>query len=219
MILICANSMIMHRLWLRIGEASEALGVSITTLRRWEAAGKLVAAHTVGGHRRDDLGQLRPELLHAADRGDRLTLCYACVPRPDQQARLDEQKRTLERYCTRRAWTFEVLADLGSGVGYHKQGLERLLDAVIERHIGRLVMTHQDRLLRLGAELVFSLCEAKNVEVVILNQNLHPAFEEDLAQDVLDIIAIFSARLYGARSRKNQKLLDSLRHAVEAAGC
>jgi putative resolvase len=86
---------------------------------------------------------------------------------------------------------------------------------LIEGSVGRLVITHKDRLLRFGAELVFAICEAKRVEVVILNQGVDTTFEEDLAKDVLEIITVFSARLYGARSRKNQKLLDGVRRALE----
>uniref|UniRef100_UPI001006DF8B recombinase family protein n=1 Tax=Xylella fastidiosa TaxID=2371 RepID=UPI001006DF8B len=85
--------------------------------------------------------------------------------------------------------------------------------------IGRLVITHKDRLLRFGAELVLALCEAKNVEVFILNQGQDTSFEEDLAKDVLEIITVFSARLYGSRSRKNQKLLEAVKTAVEASPC
>ncbi|HHW4669572.1 MAG TPA: IS607 family transposase, partial [Xylella fastidiosa subsp. multiplex] len=77
----------------------------------------------------------------------------------------------------------------------------------------------KDRLLRFGAELVFALCEAKNVEVVILNQGQDTSFEEDLAKDVLEIITVFSARLYGSRSRKNQELLEAVKTAVEASPC
>lgn len=36
--------------------------------------------------------------------------------------------------------------------------------------VGRLIITHKDRLLWFGAELVFAICEAKQVEVIILNQ-------------------------------------------------
>ena len=81
-----------------------------------------------------------------------------------------------------------------------------------------MVIAHKDRLLRFGAELVFAICEAKNVEVVILNQGedtTFEAFEEDLAKDVLEIITVFSARLYGSRSHKNQKILDGVKRAVE----
>ena len=202
-----------------ISDAAEALGVSITTLRRWEADGKLVAEHTAGGHRRYDLAKLRPELFRAADEAKRNTVAYARVSSHDQKADLERQKQVLELYCAKQGWTFEVVADLGSGMNYHKKGLKRLLDAIIDGQVGRLVITHKDRLLRFGAELVLAICEAKNVEVVILNQGEDTTFEEDLAKDILEIITVFSARLYGSRSRKNQKLLDGVKAAVEASQC
>jgi len=84
---------------------------------------------------------------------------------------------------------------------------------------GALVITHKDRLLRLGAELVFAICKARGVEVVILNQGEDTTFEEDLATDVLEIITVFSARLYGSRSRRSQKLIDDVKKAAEASQC
>lgn len=205
--------------YVSIGEAAKALGVSITTLRRWEASGKLVPEHTAGGHRRYDLAKLKPELFRAEDESNRRTVAYARVSSHDQKADLERQKQVLELYCAQQGWNFEIVSDLGSGMNYHKKGLKRLLDAVIDDQVGRLVITHKDRLLRFGAELVFSICEAKNVEVVILNQGEDTPFEEDLAKDVLEIITVFSARLYGSRSRKNQKLLDGVKQTVEASQC
>ncbi len=110
-----------------------------------------------------------------------------------------------------------MVAHLGSGMNYHKKGLKRLLNDILADRGGRLVVTHKDRLLRFGVELVFAICEAKQVEVVILSHGEDTTFEEDLAQDVLEIITVFSARLYGSRSRKNQKLLDGVKKAVEEA--
>ena len=213
-----ANISKMERL-VSIGEAAKALGVSVTTLRRWEVSGKLVPEHTAGGHRRYDLAKLRPEMFRTDVEANRRTVAYARVSSHDQKDDLERQKQVLEIYCARQGWTFEVIADLGSGMNYHKKGLKRLLDAIIDGQVGRLVITHKDRLLRFGAELVFAICEAKNVEVVILNQGEDTTFEEDLAKDVLEIITVFSARLYGSRSRKNQKLLDGVRKAVEASQC
>ncbi len=199
-----------------IGEAAETLGVSIPTLRRWEASGKLIPARTAAGHRRYDLAKLKPEWFHT-EALTRRTVAYARVSSHEQKGDLERQKQVLELYCARQGWTFEVIADLGSGMNYHKQGLQRLLHDVVAGRIGRLVITHKDRLLRFGAELVFAICEAKEVEVVILNQGEDTTFEEDLATDVLEIITVFSARLYGSRSRKNQKLLDGVKTAVAAS--
>ena len=103
-----------------------------------------------------------------------------------------------------------IISDLGPGMNYQKRGLKKLIKKILDNEIGRLVLTHKDRLLRFGAELMFAICEAKQIEVTLINQRVEPSFEEELAQDVLEIITVFSARLYGSRSRKNKKLIETL---------
>jgi putative resolvase len=197
-----------------VSEAAKALGVSAVTLRRWEANGRLVPDRTVTGHRRYELSKIQPEQSHAADA--RKTFAYARVSTHDQKDDLERQKQVLELFCAQQGWTFEIVSDLGSGMNYHKKGLKRLLGEVLSSRVGRLVITHKDRLLRFGAELIFAICEAKNVEVVILNRGEDTTFEEDLAKDVLEIITVFSARLYGSRSRKNKRLLEDIKRVAEA---
>lgn len=80
-------------------------------------------------------------------------------------------------------------------MNYRKKGLQSLLKKLLDGKIERPVITHKDRLLRFGAELIFSICEIQNVEVVIINKGEEASFEEDLAKDVLEIITVFSARL------------------------
>lgn len=70
-------------------------------------------------------------------------------------------------------------------------------------------------MLRFGAELIFSLCQSKNIEIVIVNRGEEPSFEEELANDVLEIITVFSARLYGSRNRKNKKIVETLKEAAK----
>lgn len=201
-----------------IGQASKALGVTPLTLRRWHEQGKLEPdLVTEGGRRRYDLSRLRPGLFRAEEAPERRTVAYARVSSRDQEPDLRRQEQVLEAYCAAQGWTFEVVTDLGSGMNYRKRGLKRLLDDIIEGDVGRLVITRKDRLLRFGAELVFAICEAKGVEVVILNAGEDASFEEDLARDVLEIITIFSARLYGARSRKSAKMIAEITAAAEAA--
>ncbi len=200
-----------------IAEAAKALGVSTITLRRWEQSGKLVPERTRGGHRRYDLNQLLPELYRNITNENRVTIAYARVSSFDQKDDLERQKQVLEMYCASQGWTFEVVADLGSGMNYYKKGLTKLIKLILKDEVGRLVLTHKDRLLRFGAELIFAICALKNVEIVIINKGEEVSFEEDLAKDVLEIITVFSARLYGSRSRKNQKLIDGIKQVVNDA--
>lgn len=122
----------------------------------------------------------------------------------------------LEAYCAAKGWRIEVIRDLGSGMNDRKQGLQKLLEMVIRRQMRRLVLTHKDRLLRFGSELVFALCELQGIEIILIHQGEPPSFEEELAQDVLEIITVFSARLYGSRSKKHRKLLEDLQAAGDA---
>jgi len=203
----------MDRLY-RIGQAAQLLGVSASTLRRWEREGKISSHRTEGKHRLYRLSQFNISKTKKSIR-DRKTVAYARVSSHDQKTDLERQKKVLEMYCASHGWKFELVTDLGSGMNYYKKGLKKLLNAILEGNIGRLVLTHKDRLLRFGAELVFALCEAREVEVVIINSGTESKFEEELAKDVLEIITVFSARLYGSRSRKNQKLLDGMQGVLK----
>jgi putative resolvase len=200
-----------------IQEAATFLGVSPQTLRRWEREGKGVPfKKTAGGQRRYDLSKLHSEDISELEK-KQLTLAYARVSCHDQKEDLQRQEKMLEMFCASHGWSFEIISDLGSGMNYSKRGLKKLLNRILNGEISRLVLTHKDRLLRFGAELVFALCEAKGIEVVLINKGSEPSFEEELASDVLEIITVFSARLYGSRSRKNKKLIENLEKATHDA--
>lgn len=200
--------------FLSIKEAAKCLGVSTQTLRRWERQKKIKPSHrTQGGQRRYVAVDLHPFDFNNK-LADLQTIAYARVSSHDQKEDLERQIHMLEIYCSAKGWTFSVTKDLGSGMNYNKRGLKQLLDQIMNGQIGRLVITHKDRLLRFGAELIFSLCALRNIEVVIINQGDEPSFEEELAKDVLEIITVFSARLYGSRSHKNKQLMSNLQNAV-----
>ena len=95
----------------------------------------------------------------------------------DQKADLDRQHAVLEAYCAAKGWRPQVIRDLGSRMNYRKKGLQKLLELIRRRRMRRLVLTHKDRLLRLGAELVFTLCEMQRIEIVIIQ----PSFEDERA--------------------------------------
>jgi putative resolvase len=189
-----------------IQEASKILGVTPKTLRLWEKEGKIQCYKTEGGHRRYQL----TELLSGTKKTS-LTVAYARVSSPDQKKDLERQCQVLEIYCASKGFDLELIRDLGSGLNYKKKGLIRLIKLICSNQVDRLVITHKDRLLRFGSELIFSLCEHFGVEVIIINRTEDSSFEEDLAKDVLEIITVFSARLYGSRSHKNKAIIEQLK--------
>lgn len=200
----------MDKKLVKIGEAAKLLGTCPNTLRKWELTGELLPKRkTQGGTRYYDVA----ELLNLGDI-DAPTICYARVSSHDQKEDLQRQQDMLEDYCAAKGWRTEVITDLGSGMNYRKKGLNKLLEMILRKQVKRLVITHKDRLLRFGAELVFALCEVQGIEIIIIHKGEQPRFEEELAEDVLEIITVFSARLYGSRSHKNKQFMDKLNEAA-----
>lgn len=200
-----------------IGDAAKELGISTKTLRRWTDSGKIRSERSPSGQRRfflADIKRITPRELNQLD--ERITINYARVSSHDQKQDLVRQVQVLESFSAANGWQFETIQDLGSGLNYNKKGLQKLLKRIMQGDVGRLVLTHKDRLLRFGAELVFAMCEEFETEVVIVNKSHEETtFEQELVQDMIELITVFSARLYGSRSQKNKKLLDGMTQAVK----
>jgi predicted site-specific integrase-resolvase len=81
-----------------------------------------------------------------------------------------------------------------------------LIKLILNNEVDKLIITHKDRLLRFGSDLLISIAKQFDVETVILNNEI---FEQELSSDVLEIITVFSAKLYGSRSHKNKKIIKT----------
>lgn len=200
-----------------IGDAAKELGVSTKTVRRWADSGKIRSERSPSGQRRfflADIKRITPRELNQLD--ERITINYARVSSHDQKQDLIRQAQVLEAFSAANGWQYETIQDLGSGLNYNKKGLQKLLKRIMQGDVGRLVLTHKDRLLRFGSELVFAMCEEFETEVVIINKSSEElSFEQELVTDMIELITVFSARLYGSRSKKNKKLIDGMTQAVK----
>ena len=81
---------------------------------------------------------------------------------------------------------------------------------ILSGDMKRLVVSHKDRISRFSADMILLLCDMQGIEVEIINQGEEISCEEELAADVLEIITVFSARLYGKRSSKHKEIMTIL---------
>lgn len=191
---------------LSIKEASEFLGISIDTLRRWERVGKITSMRTQGGHRRYDKKELI-KFKMGDNSENRITIAYCRVSSSDQKEDLQRQIENVSQYCIANGYQFRVISDLGSGLNYKKKGLQELIELICSNSIERIVVNYKDRLIRFGFELIEQLCSIYNVKIEIINLTEDKTYEEELVEDVLSVITVFSAKLYGARSHKSKKMI------------
>ena len=73
----------------------------------------------------------------------------------------------------------------------------------MNQHIDHIILNHKDRLLRFGSEIIFSICQFFNIKVTIIEKQ-DVDFENELVQNVLEIMTVFTSKLYGSRSHKNK---------------
>lgn len=78
-----------------------------------------------------------------------------------------------------------------------------------KRQLSRLVLTNRDRLLRFGSELIFDMCKMHDIEVITLDDDKELSKENELARDVIELMTVFSAKLYGQRSHQNLRRLKT----------
>ena len=133
---------------------------------------------------------------------------FARVSSHDQKADLQRQSDRLAQHCREVGYAnLELLTDLGSGLNYQKKSFKKLLKMIALGQVSTLILTHKDRLLRFGSDIIFELCKLNQTEVVILDDLAPANLEARLVADVIELMTVFSARLYGSRSRKNQQIL------------
>lgn len=192
---------------LSISEASKILGVAKSTMRRWEYEGRLIPERTISGHRRYEKDALLNFKYHKEN--VKLTIGYCRVSSSDQGEDLVRQVRNVSDYCAAKGYQFKILEDLGSSLNYSKKGLKELIELICHKEIERVVFNYKDRLVRFGYEIIEQLCVLNDVEIEIINHSEDKEYEEELVDDVLSVISIFSSALYGSRSYKTKKIIDT----------
>ena len=100
---------------------------------------------------------------------------------------------------------FMLISDLGSGLNCKKKGLNQMLELIVSKKIRKNIITHRDRMVRFGFELIQKLCSIFNVEISILYNDENISEDQQFCADICEIMTVFSSRLYGKRFHKNKK--------------
>ncbi|HHH53096.1 MAG TPA: IS607 family transposase [Bacteroidetes bacterium] len=195
-----------------IGTFSKKIGVTIETLRHWDKQNKLKPAFiSEGKHRYYSEEQLN-ELLQKKNITKRINLGYIRVSTRKQKDDLERQHQLMELYLTKQGKEFKIISDIGSGINYNKKGLKELLKLISTNQVDTLYLSFKDRLLRFGYELIEELCKIHNTNIVLIDKSDHKTNEEELVNDILNIIHVFSCKLNGKRSHINKKIMEKLQN-------
>lgn len=191
-----------------IAETSKLLNVTSQTLRNWDKSGKLKPHHTTdSGYRYYSQEQLN-RILGIKDTR-RKVIGYCRVSSHKQKDDLDRQVQNVETYLLAQGRPFEIITDIGSGINYKKKGLKELIKLITQNEVDKVVILYKDRLLRFGYELIEYISSLYNCDIEIID-NTEKTEQQELVEDMIQIITVFSSRLQGKRANKAKKMVKEL---------
>ena len=191
----------------KVGEFAKLLNVTVKTLQNWDKQGSLKAYRTPTNQRFYTEEQLN-QILNLSNSNQiekqGLKIGYCRVSTHNQKSSLQNQEDYLRNYTNAKGVILdEVFTDIGSGINYNRKNFNKILELVEAREVSEIYVTYKDRFVRFGFDWFNTFCEKHDAKIIVLNQpSTSP--EQELAEDLLNIVTVFSARNHGLRTYKKQ---------------
>lgn len=195
-----------------IGKFAKLIGVTTVTLRNWHKSGELIPVKVTEGGSRYYSEEQFLRWSNKQDKGDcrnKLVIGYCRVSSKKQKDDLDRQVENMKMFLMAKGEAFKIITDIGSGINYNKSGLNEIIDLIVKKQISKIVVLYKDRLLRFGFELIENICHKFGVEIVIIDST-EKTEEQELVEDMIQIVTVFSAKLQGKRANKAKKMIKEM---------
>ena len=193
-----------------IGQFAKKINKTQQTLRNWDKNGKLKpqVVDSDTGYRYYTEKQLK-EFYGEISNKERLVIGYCRVSSAKQKEALEQQVENVRTYLISKGYQFKIITDIGSGIDYDKKGLNQLIQLILQDEVSKVVVLYKDRLVRFGFELIENICEFKSVELEVID-NTEKSEEQEVVEDLIQIITVFSCRLQGKRAKIAKKMIKEL---------
>ena len=195
----------------RTGKIAELLGVHRVTVIRWIKQGKIKAVR-IGREFRIPESEVKRLLKGKAPN---TAVIYARVSSSDQKKDLKRQVEYLKEYCLARGYrVIDVLTDIASGLNEKRRGLKKLFEYVVDGKVDVVVVSYRDRLTRFGFGYLEEFFNSHGVRIEVVFGKEPKDLQQELIEDLIVIVTSFAGRLYGMRSRKKKKVVESVKRAI-----
>ena len=193
---------------------TQILGVTAQTLRNWDKEGKLKPSYTKSnGYRYYSEDDVLSYTKERDRKKEKKLIGYVRVSSKKQEDDLLRQKENLEKYLIGTNQEYEIISDIGSGINYSKPGLRKLIEKINKKEVDEIVVLYKDRLLRYGFELVEYFAALNNVKIIVLDKT-NKTEDEELVEDLVQIITVFSSKIQGKRKSKTKKILEEIKEKI-----
>lgn len=198
-----------NKTFISIREASQICGIKPQTLRKMADNNQISCYRTPSGQRKFDLASLEKMFssTNPVTQVQEFTKQNYLYTRVSSRKQMDDLARQVEylKSISTEYDSYISISDVGSGINFKRQGLSTILDSCIQRSIGEVVIAHRDRLSRFGFELIKLFIEKCGGKIVVIDDEKDKSSEQELAEDLLSIVHIYSCKQMGKRSYKSRK--------------
>ena len=183
---------------------AELLGVNVKTLQRWDREDILKAKRTPTDRRYYTYDQYLEFKGISNITTDRKIVIYTRVSTNGQKDDLKNQVEFLLNFTSSKGMIVdETIEDVGSGLNYNRKKWNKLIEECMENKIDTIIITHKDRFIRFGYDWFERFLGKFNVKIIVVNNELLSP-QEELVQDIISILHVFSYRIYGLRKYKKK---------------
>ena len=194
---------------------TQILGVTAQTLRNWDKEGKLKPSYVKSnGYRYYSEESILSYTQERKTKKNLNVVGYARVSSKKQTDDLERQVNNLKEYLSNKYDNFDIITDIGSGINYNKPGLLKLIEKINRKEVDLIVVLYKDRLLRFGFELVEHFANLNNVKIEVLDK-LDKTQDEELVEDLVQIITVFSCKIQGKRKSKTKQILEDFSQKIQ----
>jgi predicted site-specific integrase-resolvase len=194
---------------------TQILGVTAQTLRNWDKEGKLKPSYVKSnGYRYYSEDSILSYTQERKTKKNLNVIGYARVSSKKQSDDLERQVNDIKTYLDSKYIDYEIITDIGSGINYTKPGLKKLIEKINRKEVDLIVVLYKDRLLRFGFELVEYFAELNNVKIEVLDK-IDKNQDQELVEDLVQIITVFSCKIQGKRKAKTKEIIDEFSQKIE----
>ena len=195
--------------YIPILEASKITGLSIQTIRKLGDKKEIKCFKTPSGHRRfnkQDLEKFCDSNTINEEKPENTQVNYIYT-RVSSKKQLDDLSRQIKYIQERNSEysSYISISDIASGINFKRKGLQTILDSCIQGVIGEVIVAHRDRLSRFGFDLIKLIIEKAGGTITVIDDTQHKSTEQELAEDLLSIIHIYSCGQMGKGSYKTKQ--------------
>jgi predicted site-specific integrase-resolvase len=176
------------------GRAAKHFSVSGQTIVKWADCGTLDFVRQPSGQRRYWIGETRGATK------EKKNICYCRVSSAGQK---DDLHRQIE-YMRSKYPGWEIVSDIGSGLNWKRKGLKTILRRALQGDVAKIAVAHKDRLARFGFDIIEFMLAQRGVGIICDSNDEHKSREEELTEDIISIITVFSAKIYGRRKYRKR---------------